>query len=150
MTNAILLYNPFPTSNVESATAAGAITPGHVLTYASATTVVAAATAAAVGEKIFADFNPHLNPSGTKAIDVAYASADTVYLLRPSTGAVVYAWLDAGGTATFGSNLVIGTTDGTLLPATVDANTLEGALIARAEEAVTAGTVPARIKVRVY
>lgn len=151
MTNSILIYNPFATSNNGEYTAGGAITPGHLLTRSSATAVVAAATAdAVVSEKLFADFNPFQNTTaGTKAIDTAYASGDLVQVIRAVPGMILYTWLDAGSTATFGSQLVVGTTDGTLAVGTVGTSTLAGAQVAIAEEAVTAGTAPARIRARI-
>lgn len=131
--------------------AAAAISPGFLIERASATTVQAHSSADAVAQKLFAKADWPANKEAltdTTDTDQNYAAADNVQCEYVHSGMLVWAILDTSNVAVVGSPLV-SSGDGSLKITTVAATTLEGALVAYAEEAVTTTAAQARIRVRI-
>jgi hypothetical protein len=130
-------------------TAGGAVTPGHLVDPQAG---VVHATADGNAEKCFALENPWVETAaGSKSIDEAYSSGDTVLCGYFNAGDVVYAILAASMTIAAGDALA-SAGDGTLQTVTAAAATTQAerdSIVAYAEEAVTTTTATARIKVRV-
>ena len=133
--------------------ASNSITPGMVIAFDGDDVVPAAAGPT---YPMVAVENPYLTPTynSGKAIDTAYGGGDPEpcrYFI-PQRGDVAYCLLDAGENVGRGDLLVVSaTTDGTLAGAgTIDATTVAGTLIARAEEAVdnSGGAEAVRIRAR--
>lgn len=137
--------------NLAEAQAGGtAITPGMLCQFDAANNddIVPHSTADGAAQAIFAVENPIGTPvSGTAAIDVAYGTADTVTYVYAQPGDQIYAYATQSATITVGEYLV-SAGDGYLQDE--GGTPVPGSIVARALEAVTAGTAdPARIKVEV-
>ena len=133
--------------------ASNSITPGMLIAFDSGDVIPAAAGPT---YPLVAVENPYLTPTygSSKAIDTDYGNGDPEpcrYFI-PQRGDMAYCLLDAGENVGQGDLLVVsGTTDGTLAGAgTIDATTVTGTLVAKAEEAVdnSGGGEAVRIRVR--
>lgn len=124
--------------------AGGVIIPGHLVEITSSNTFVVHATADGAAVPVFALENAIVG----RGVDDAYASGETVHAGYFPRGAVVYAWLEDGTAASIGDELSSNGA-GALQKPTVDASLVTTAIVAKAEEAVTASGANARIKVRV-
>lgn len=132
----------------EDITAAGAITPGHLVDPAAG---VVHGTGDANALVCFADVDPwRESAAGVKQIDTAYASGQNVHVGYPQRGEKVYALLATSQTIAAGDALA-SAGDGTLQAVSVLAATsqaLRDGIVAYAAEAVTTTTAVARIWVR--
>ena len=133
--------------------ASNSITPGMLIAFDGSDVIP---PAAGPTFSMVAVENPYLTPTygGTRAADTDYGNGDPEpcrYFI-PQRGDVAYCLLDAGENVGRGDLLVVSaTTDGTLAGAgTIDATTVAGTLIARAEEAVdnSGGGEAVRIRAR--
>jgi hypothetical protein len=90
-------------------------------------------------------------PWGTTSptIDDAYAENDRINFIYAATGDLVYGVLASGNNVAAGASLGLSATGGQVAALTVDATTLEGALIGWAEAAVDATSAAKRIKIRI-
>lgn len=95
-----------------------------------------------------ADYARNESDLTANRIDIAYANGDQVYYALAQPGEVYYMWLADGQTTAVGSAL-IATTAGQLTVTTVDASTLEGALVGLAKEVVAASGAAARVLVEI-
>ncbi|RIK41614.1 MAG: hypothetical protein DCC55_11395 [Chloroflexi bacterium] len=129
--------------------AGATVTPGDLLTLASTGKVSPLASAGGVNARIFALENPYAPDPMQKSLGQTYATDDYVRFVFARPGDLVYARLAASQTVVVGDVLIASATGGCLAKATVDATTLEGAIVAIAEEAVTTTGSVGRIKVRV-
>lgn len=127
----------------DEANADAAITPGH-LVERTATGIKVHATADGAAGALFA----LTDPSNSESWDTAYAANERAAFGAFKRGDQVNAILAASQTAVVSSPLG-SNGDGTLKVITVGATTLEGALVARAREAVTTTGAVARIIVEV-
>ena len=132
--------------------AGGAVTPGHLVAR-SAGTYIAHGTAAANAAKLFALETPYQSnlPAGTKAIDKAYASGDSMRVAHCRSGDVIYALLAANAAAVTDGAYLESAGDGTIRIATADAATDTAqrvAMVAQALEAIdnSAGGAVARTR----
>jgi len=129
-----------------------AITPGHLLAISSGAIIKHAAAAGVLPGKLFAveSLTPDTDTYPTyAAIDIPYASGDTVYYVQAKPGDVINAWLTTSMTATAGESYLVSTGDGTLTVASVGASTLEDSVVGVAENSVTTTSAVARIQVRI-
>jgi hypothetical protein len=128
-----------------------AITPGQLLEIN--TDEEAAKHSAASGVvpgKLVALESPTAAAGTTEAIDVAYATGDTVYIAVGQPGDVYYMWLKAGESAVKGITQMASDGAGALIAKTVDANTLENSIVGIADEDKTAGGgVAVRLRVMI-
>ncbi len=132
----------------EKAAVSAVVVPGDLLVVSSGS-VTPHASSAGVHNKMFAVENPYAADPTTPAIDQSYAVGDFVRYIYAQAGDLVYARLATSQVAAIGSALVASGTAGLLAVATVDGNTLEGALVGYCEEAVTTTSSILRIKVRI-
>lgn len=127
--------------------------PGHVLRFDSSEELEKHATATGVFVgKLVADINPTPNTvtyPTTAATAIPYAADDTAYYIECQPGDIVQVYLYDGETVVKGvSQLVSGTTAGTLAVATVDASTLANSIFGVADEDATAsGDTLIRVRV---
>lgn len=132
----------------EKNVATAVVKPGDLL--AVTATVTGLASAGAVNQRAFAVENPYAPTESTPAIDQTYAVGDTCRFVYAQPGDLINANIAASQTVLVGSQMISTTTAGQLGITTVDANTLAGALVGIAEEAVTTGGgETARCKVRI-
>ena len=125
--------------------AGGAITPGMLMDVNSSDAFIVHGTASGAASPLFA---LEFAEVGREITD-AYASGETCIGLYAKPGSVIYALLKTGNNAAIGDELASDGA-GALLKPTVDASLVEGAIIARAEEAVNNSSGSnARIKVRI-
>lgn len=134
----------------QQALAAAAITPGHLVEIISGGTIRKHATADGNALPAFAIEN--VTPDRTvttQAIDIAYATGETVKWMIASQGDMVYAWLPASAAAIVAGDFLASNGDGTLHKAVTGATFVE-CLVGQASEAVnnSAGGTPVRIRVR--
>lgn len=127
----------------KEAEAGGAITPGMLLAWSSGN-LVAHAAAGGVAQKMVAIEQGFIG----NGITDAYASGDQVNYVVARTGDELYMLLADGQTSAIGSPLVSDGA-GALTVATVDATTLEGAVVGFATEVVAASGAVARITVEI-
>ena len=132
----------------EKAAVSAVVVPGDLLVV-SAASVTPHAASAGVHNKMFALENPYAEDPTTPAIDQHWDVGDFVRYIYAQPGDLVYARLATSQVAAVGSALVASGTAGLLAVATVDGNTLEGALVGYCEEAVTTTGAILRIKVRI-
>lgn len=111
------------------ALAAGAIMPGHILAFdANGKLVVHPSDSGECAPVIVALENPYAVQSGTtKAIDTAYASADTVFYGIPPAGGEFYALVAASASAVAAAAHVISDGDGCVKVWAAQADTDGGA-----------------------
>lgn len=140
MSNVIIIKG---SPRYDEANADAAITPGHLIER-TATGVRVHPTADGPANALFA----LSDPSNSKDWDAAYTTGERVAFAACKRGDQVRAILTTSQTITVGDTLG-STGNGTLKEITVGAGTLEGALVARALEAVTTTGAVARIKVEV-
>ena len=130
-------------------TAAGAITPGHLVDPSGG---VVHASAGENAMRCVADFDPFREAAaGVKNIDTDYASGEEVPIRFPQPGQWVYAILATSQTIADGDFLE-SAGDGTLQALTASAATSQAqreSVVCKAAEAVTTTTATARIWVRV-
>ena len=139
--NTIVLKCNGLSERYDEATAAGAITPGHLIQMDSNGAVVVHATQWGGGEYMFAIEDSFQG----RTIDNAYASGEKVRMHRAQLGDEIYAFLSpTGGTAAIGS-VLSAKGDGTWQ--VTGAGT--GALKVTSLEAIPQGTAAQRIRVRV-
>lgn len=129
--------------------AAVATTPGSIVELTSAAKVTPIATGGKVNMKMFALENPFNGVINGLAIDQDYPVDEEVRVIYAQRGDVIYARLAASQSCSVGDLLITSSTAGCLAKATVDATTLEGAVVGIAEQAVTTTGSVGRIKVRV-
>lgn len=125
--------------------AGGAITPGHLVKWSSGELVVHASVGG-FAQKMVAieeDF-------AGRDIDDAYADGDTVQYVVPRPGDELYMWLGTGNDVAKGYPLGSGG-DGTLDLLAIDKDTVVGALVGFALEAIDndPGTAAVRIRVEI-
>ncbi len=133
----------------EGLAGASGIKPGHLLyVYTDEALRVHVVAAGVLPGKLIALESPTAAAGTTAAIDTAYASGDTVYYADGQPGDVYYMLLKSGETVVKGITQLVSAGDGTLQAATVDANTLEGAVVGVAEEDLTASGI-VRVRVRI-
>lgn len=126
----------------------GAITPGDLIERGSNGKLAAIATAGKPNQGIVALENPFGADDTTPAIDQAYAADDVVFYTYLQPGDQAYMRLAASQTVAIGDPLVPSATAGCLAKATLDATSVEGALVGFADEAVTTTGSVGRIRVR--
>lgn len=131
----------------EDLLAVAAVTPGDLIEHNSGG--VRRHNAAGIAQKMFAVENPYIDPrvTATKAVDTSYASGAAVRRIYPQTGDVIWGWIADGETVAVGSPL-ISAGAGSLGTVTIDADDLEGTLVAWSEEAKTASG-KTRCKIRI-
>lgn len=129
----------------EEALAGEAITPGHLCELDSSLALVTHVTAGEAGPMLFAVEDPYNGVSGTKAIDVPYASGETTRYILAQPGDRLYAWLTASGSVNAGE-LLTSTGDGAFGPFTAGSGTVAHA---QALESVNGSTLAQRIKIMV-
>ena len=132
------------------APAAAALSPGHLLEFATDGDLQKHSTAASNAAPIFARENDIIGDDA----DEAYAAGDNVLAYHARGGDLVYARVAASAAAIVRGNYLESAGDGTLRVLTADAATDQGqrsSVIATAEEAVdnSAGGSEAWIKIRV-
>ena len=130
----------------------GTITPGHLLDITGAAVRSHATGDGVLPGKLVALENqtPDTQASPTTAaIDITYASGDTVYYAQGNPGDVFNMIVATSQTTVAGVSQLVSNGDGTLKVTTVDAATLVGAVVGVADEAVTSGTVVARCRTRI-
>lgn len=140
----VLKGNPKRFENLSSA----AVTPGELLELDTAGKVKPHATAAGAAAPMFAVEDPYNGVTGTAAIDVDYASGETVRWVMAQPGDELYAWLEANGSVNIGGRLESGT--GGQLQAYTSGTAVyhDNRIVAEALEAKAGSTVAVRIKVR--
>ena len=126
----------------EEAVAAGAITPGMLITQNNAGKVIAHGTAGGWAEKAFAVEDALQG----KTIDDACASGDTVSFVLAQPGEVIQAWL-SGGESADTSEFLTSNGDGTLKVAT--STDIRIAVPLENVDASDSADVNERIKVRI-
>lgn len=130
--------------------AAATITPGELLDWDSATTVNAHGVAGGVlVGKMVALESQTPDSETADAINVDYASGDTVYFAEGKPGDVFYMWLAAQETTVANVSQLISDGAGALTVETVDGATLANSIVGVATEVVAAGGARARVKVRI-
>lgn len=138
-----------PHVQAEYKAASVALTPGDLVELASATTVQLHATQAGNAQAMFVTENPFTNTAGTAAIDDAYGTADTVYMIMGRPGDQVYAWLQPGGSVDAGGFLESAGSLGSLQAYAAGTAEATHSIIAKALEDKTASTARVRVKVEV-
>ena len=129
--------------------AAGTITPGDLVEVDSTGKLAAIASAGKVNGQLIALENPFASDPTLTALAQNYAAGDTVRYVYAQRGDLVNARVAASQTVVIGSQLISTTTGGCLGITTVDATTLEGALVAIAEVAVTTTGSTDRVQARI-
>ena len=129
--------------------AAGTISPGDLIEVDNTGKVAAIASAGKVSGKLIALENPFAPDPTLSALAQNYAAGDTVRYVYAQRGDLINARVAASQTVSIGSQLISTTTGGCLGATTVDATTLEGALVALAEVAVTTTGSTGRVQARI-
>lgn len=124
------------------------IKPGHLLAISSGK-VIKHATADGVQQRLVALESQNADADLTASVDTVYANGDTVYYTSAQPGDVLYMLLAVGVSTTLGVTPLVSNGDGTLKNATVDANTLSGAVVGIADQTVVGGGSVTRCKVRI-
>lgn len=130
----------------------GTVTPGHLLDVTGGAVRSHNTADGVCPGKLVALENqtPDTQASPTAAaIDITYASGDTVYYAQASPGDVFNMIIAASETTVDGVSQLVSNGDGTLKVVTVATTTLTEAVVGVADEAVTSGTVVARCRVRI-
>jgi len=128
---------------------AAALTPGDLVEKNSSGNLAAIASAGKVNGKLFVLENPFASDPTQTALAQTWASGDSARYVYAQRGDLVYARVAASQTVVIGSQMISTTTAGCLGVTTVDATTLDGALVGLAEEAVTTTGSTGRVKVRI-
>lgn len=134
--------------------ASGAVTPGDLLDITGAAVRAHATAAGVLPGKLVALENQtpdtHTYPT-TAAIDIDYASGDTVYYAQGNPGDVFLMWLSAGEAATDGVTQLQSDGAGALAAVTVGATTLADSIVGVADETVdnSGGGAAVRLRVRI-
>ncbi len=147
--NIVLLQVNGSERPIFEAPAASAITPGDLIEKDSTGKLAPIASAGKVNGKLIALENPFASDPTATALAQTYAAGDQVRYIYAQRGDLVNARVAASQTVTIGSQLISTTTGGCLGTTTVDATTLDGALVALAEEAVTTTGSAGRVKARI-
>lgn len=126
----------------------GVVYPGELLVIASGK-YDQHASAAGVAVPIFAVESPYGDDNTAAAIDNTYADGDTVRAIHAQPGDIIFAYIKASESLTVGVTRLVSDGAGALQAATVDASTLETAVVAIAWETATIGGTRARKKVRI-
>lgn len=127
--------------------AVGTIKPGHVIKFASATTVTNANGADAIAVPMIAVEAGWANTDTTKTVqEDPYDSGDTVNYIFAQRGDLVYLWLSDGQTTAIGSILATGSTAGEVV---VELTNTDRRVFAMAEEVVAASGAAARVRARI-
>lgn len=126
----------------------GAITPGDLIERGSNGKLAAIATAGKPNQGMVALENPFAPDDTNPVIDQQYAANDAVFYTYLQSGDQAYMRLAASQTVAIGDPLVPSATAGCLAKATLDATSVEGALVGFADEAVTTTGSVGRIRVR--
>ena len=129
--------------------AASTITPGDLVEVDSTGKLAAIASAGKVNGRLIALENPFASDPTLAALAQNYSAGDTVRYIYAQRGDLVNARVAASQTVVIGSQLISTTTGGCLGITTVDATTLEGALVAIAEVAVTTTGSTGRVQARI-
>lgn len=142
--DAVIVSNPYRAVAYEEASAAGAFTPGYLIEFDTSGNLQAHSTAAEVQAiSLWADLSP--DPLNDKSD--AYAADDVARAFYGQTGMVVDAFIASGETISAGDDLV-SAGDGTLAALNTAGGDAEGAVIAKATEAVSPTGGAARCEVR--
>jgi hypothetical protein len=126
---------------VKELTAAGAITPGHMVSRGTAGTITVAG-AASEGQALFATENDVIG----KDIDTAYASGDYVQCVIPTAGDELYVLIPAAAAAIVVGDLLQAGAGGTLIKRTATNKIFAIALEAKDN---SAGGTAVRLRVEI-
>ena len=144
----LLFRNAGYGQHIQEKEAEEAITPGMLIEINPTTgSLRRHSTEDGTTQKMIALENPYDDDTSTAAIDSAYGTADAVRFIYGVQGDKVYAKYAAGGTSLSENDPLVSAGDGTLKSTTVDATTLEGAVVGYAEEDVGGTTVRVRMRV---
>jgi hypothetical protein len=126
------------------------ILPGQILKVHTDETILKHTTAAGVAHPVMLSVeNPYSSDPTVSQLEAPYATGDNVRYIYPQSGDLVYAFVKAAAVLVKGITLLVSDGAGALQAQVVDATTLTGAVIARAEEDVTVGASATRQLVRI-
>lgn len=132
----------------QQALSSGTMTPGDLINVSTTGALVKHATAEGNAIPAFADVN--VTPdreTTTQAIDVPYASGETVKWIICRPGDMVYAWLPAAAAAIVAGDFLASNGDGSLRKLGTATNS--EAVIGQAAESVNNSTGASRVRIRV-
>lgn len=144
--NTIVLKGEPPRYETKSS---AAVTPGDLLELTTAGLVRPHNTAAGAAAPMFAVEDPYNGDTSNPAINVDYASGETVRWVMAQPGDELYGWLEANGSVNIGGYLQSGS--GGDLEAYTSGTAVfhDSRILAQALEAKSGSTAHARIKIRV-